>query len=314
VEVWAVNRGTHGMRAAVRWAFSPHRRAILVVEDPVSIEADPLPNGFLYASEATGAVVQLDDVWDVAPSPDWTRLAFGRAFVMHAGERDTVPEREWRRLLAWLPEDVTARSSAQMRRELEAHAFPTSSMTLIVGVGLTQVMRVDVLPAGRVAAPIAPTLSLHGWRVRWMPSGDTLAVGAAPRVTDDDAPPARWVLVRPGRGASYRDSVGATTDSSRFARIPWIRGPTMEATGEVSYPPPPPQSLAVGGGAIEVRGGQIVLVTRAPGRRVGTRTIGPGVPLAATAGGRFVVALVNRADSRTHEMRTQLVVYHVPPR
>jgi hypothetical protein len=301
------------MRATVRWVFAPARRAVLVVEDPVSIEADPLPNGFLYASEATGAVVQLDDIWDVAPSPDWTRLAFGRAFVMRAGERDTMPEREWRRLLAWLPEDVAAPSAAHLRRELEAHTFPASSMTLMVGVGLAQVMRVDVLPAGRVAAPTAPTLSLHGWRVRWTPSADTLAVGAAPRVTDDDAPPARWVLVRPERRAWYRDSVGATTDTSRFARIPWIDGPTVEAAGDVSYPAPPPQSLAVDGGTIEVRGGQIVLTTRGAGRRAGARTIGPGVPLAATAGGRFVVALVNRADSGTRQMRMQPIVYHVPP-
>ncbi|HEX4936688.1 MAG TPA: hypothetical protein VFV33_26080, partial [Gemmatimonadaceae bacterium] len=62
-----MHTGPHGMAAQVRWTLSPDRRAIIVVEDPVGVEAEPVPDGFLYGSETTGAVVQLNGVWDVAP-------------------------------------------------------------------------------------------------------------------------------------------------------------------------------------------------------------------------------------------------------
>jgi hypothetical protein len=312
IETIAVNRGTQGMRATVRWMLSPDRSAILVVEDPVSVEAEALPNGFLYASERTGAIVQLDSVWDVAPSPDWTRLAFGRAFILRAGERDTMPRAEWQRLEGQLPEDVTARDANVLRRRLEAHAFPASGMSLMLGLGLTQVMWVDRLGTGRVTAPTGPTHSLHGWRVRWSRGGDTLAVGAAPRAVQDDAPPARWVLVRPRRWAVYSDTLGVITDSTRFAPVVWTTGATMELGSTVSMATNRP--LAIEGGRVEARDGAIRVIQRSSAGETDVRAVGPGVPLAATANGRFIVALVPRANAREHEMRMHTVVYHLPAR
>jgi hypothetical protein len=312
VETLLVNRGTQGMRSSIRWVLSPDRRAIVVVEDPVSVEAEALPDGFLYASEATGAVVQLDNVWDVAPSPDWTRLAFGRAFVLRAGEGDTVPPEEWRRLEAQLPEDVAERDTRTLRRRLEAHTFQASGMSLMLGLGLTQVIRVDNLAGGRVPAPAGPTHSLHGWRVRWTPTGDTLGAGAAPRMVQDDAPPARWVLVRPRQWAVYTDTLGATTDSSRFTHVGWIAGPTMELASPVDLSAR--RELAIDGGTVESRDGSIRLTTRGPAGRPGVYVVGPGLVLAATASGRFIVALVPRAGAKEHEMRAYPVVYHISSR
>jgi hypothetical protein len=312
VEVLQVNRGTQGMRSTIRWLLSPDRRAIVVVEDAVSVEAEALPDGFLYASETTGAIVQLDDVWDVAPSPDWTRLAFGRAYVLRAGERDTMPSDEWGRLEARLPEDVVARDRGMLRRRLEAHAFPASGMALMLGLGLTQVVWVDSLGPGRMPSPAGPTHSLHGWRVRWTPSGDTLAAGAAPRMVQDDAPPARWVLVRPRRWADHSDTLGVTTDSSRFARIAWTVGPTIELATAVDLSAG--RTLAIDGGTVESRDGMIRLTRRDPAAGPMWRAIGPGIPLAATANGRFIAALVPRTSAQEHEMRAYPVVYHVIPR
>jgi hypothetical protein len=311
VEAIPVNRGTAGMRATVRWVLSPDRRAMLVVEDPVSVEAEALPDGFLYASEGSGAIVQIDSVWDVAPSPDWTRLAFGRAYVLRAGELDAVPESEWRRLEGRLPEDVGMRDSRALRRVLEAHAFPASGMAVMLGLGLTQVIWVDKLGPGRVAAPIGPTHSLHGWRVRWMRTGDTLAAGAAPRAVQDDAPPARWTLVRPRQWAVFSDTLGGTTDSSGFARVGWVEGPTMElgASLELSGARP----IAIDGGTIEWRDGTIRIARRGPDGRTQTRVVGPGFPLAATASGRFIAALAPRPGAAATDMQTRTVVYHVPP-
>jgi hypothetical protein len=312
VEVFRVNGGTQGMRSTIRWVLSPDKRAIVVVEDAVSVEADPLPDGLLYASEATGAVVQLDSVWDVAPSPDWTRLAFGRAYVLNARERDTMPIEEWRRLEAQLPEDVADRDPRRLRRALEAHAFPVSGMALMLGLGLTQVIWVDSLGPGRVAALTGPTHSLHGWRVRWTPSGDTLGAGAAPRMTQDDAPPARWVLVRPRRWARYTDSLGVTSDSAHFARAGWIAGPTIELASPVDLTAR--RALAIDGGAVESRDGSIRVTRRGPTGRSETHLVGPGLALAATAGGQFIAALVPRVDAKEHEMRAHPVVYHISRR
>ncbi len=310
IERWAVNRGTQGMRATVRWTLSLDRRAILVVEDPVSVEAEALPDGFLYASERSAAVVQVDNVWDVAPSPDWSRIAFGRAFVLRAGERDTIPVTEWQRVEAGLPEDVAARDTRTLRRRLESHAFPASGMSLMLGLGLAQVLEVDSLSAGRLATVTAPTHSLHGWRVRWTRGGDTLGVGASPRMVQDDAPPTRWVLVRPRRWAVYTDTLGGTTDSSRFVPVTWTAGPTIELANPVDLPPA--RQLTVDNGRISVRDGSIRLTRRARSGAEATLDVGPGFPLAATATGRFILALVPRTGAREHEMQAYPVVYQVP--
>lgn len=312
VETLVVNRGTQGMRSTIRWVLSPDRRAIVVVEDPVSVEGEALPDGFLYASEATRGVVQLDNVWDVAPSPDWTRLAFGRAFLLRAGERDTVPAEEWRRLEAQLPEDVAARETAILRRQLETHTFAASGMSLVLGLGLTQVIWVDSLSAGRVAAPAGPTHTLHGWRVRWTPSGDTLGAGAAPRMVQDDAPPAAWVLVRPRRWALFTDTLDAVADSARFARVGWIVGPTIELASPVDLGAR--REIAVDGGTVESRDGSIRLTKRGPTARPEVYVVGPGMALAATASARFIAALVPRTGAKEHDMRAYPVVYQVSPR
>ncbi|HEX2602959.1 MAG TPA: hypothetical protein VHL32_12725, partial [Gemmatimonadaceae bacterium] len=68
VTVTAVNNGTHGMAERVKWAFSPDRKAVLVVADPAGVENEPVPNGFFFGDEASGFQVQMDSVWDVVPS------------------------------------------------------------------------------------------------------------------------------------------------------------------------------------------------------------------------------------------------------
>lgn len=312
VETLLVNRGTQGLRSTIRWVLSPDKRAMVVVEDAVSIEADPLPDGFLYASEATGAVVQLDSVWDVAPAPDWTRLAFGRAYVLHARERDTMPAEEWRRIEAQLPEDVVDRDAPRLRRALEAHAFPVSGMTLMLGLGVTQVIWLDSLGPGRVRSPGGPTHTLHGWRVRWTPTGDTLGAGAAPRMVQDDAAPGHWVLVRPRRWATYSDTLGVTADSSRFAPVGWIAGPTIELASPVDLTQR--RELTIDGGRVESRDGVIRVTKRGATGVPEVRVVGPGLMLTATASGRFIAALVPRPEAKEHGMRAYPVVYHISSR
>src|SRR5687767_8823582 len=86
VTVTPVNKGTHGMRERISWLFSPDKKAVLVVADPISVEADALPNAFFFGDEARAFQVQMDSIWDVAVSPDWKWIGFGRAYTVVHGE------------------------------------------------------------------------------------------------------------------------------------------------------------------------------------------------------------------------------------
>ncbi len=78
--VTRVNYESPGMFTRLRWITSPERDAILVMEDAASVENDPAPNGFVFASEPLRTMLQMDSVWDAAPAPDWQRVGFGRAY------------------------------------------------------------------------------------------------------------------------------------------------------------------------------------------------------------------------------------------
>src|SRR2546423_6689158 len=86
VTVTPVNRGTAGMAQRVLWAFSPDHKAVLVVADPGGVENEPVANAFFFGDEARGFQTQMDSVWDVAPSPDWKWIGFGRAYSVVGGE------------------------------------------------------------------------------------------------------------------------------------------------------------------------------------------------------------------------------------
>src|SRR5678815_5485957 len=95
VSATSVNQGTYGMRSRVRWILSPDSSAILVMVDPVSIENDMLPNAFFFGSETRNFQTRMDNVWDVAPAPDWQSLAFSRAHIVRGEGEDTIPASAW---------------------------------------------------------------------------------------------------------------------------------------------------------------------------------------------------------------------------
>src|SRR5438552_9006220 len=85
VTVTPVNTGSGGMRETIRWILSPDRHALLVVDDPVGIENDPIPNAFFFGDEAREFQVQMYSVWDVVPWPVCKLLAFGMAYTIQYG-------------------------------------------------------------------------------------------------------------------------------------------------------------------------------------------------------------------------------------
>lgn len=295
-----VNNGTHGMAAMVRWAHSPDRRVMLVVEDPAAVEAEPIPNGFVLATETGAVAIQRDSVWDVSPSGDWSRIAYGRSAGAFAREGDELTAAQWRAMAQriGLPEDV-------VRRE----AFPISGMNYASGVARAAVLAIPDAPG---ATPEARDLPLAaGWRVRWLRSGDGLAIGTAPQRVQDDQPPSSWIVVDPRTGA-VRDTLPVSSGApnepdSRFAEIVWTDGPTLDIS--IPIDTASERAIPVDGGRIVSRGGWIRR-ERASGGAM--RIVGPGTVLAATRGGRYVAALAPAPDAKEYEGKVQLVVYEVP--
>jgi hypothetical protein len=303
VTVTPVNRGTHGMAERLTWAFSPDRKAVLVVADPAGVENEPVANGFFFGDEARGFQTQVDSVWDVAVSPDWKWIGFGRAYSVVSGE-GTGTE-----LLA----DVSRRTSIDSAT-LRAGSFASSGMSMSRAVAQAGVIRIPADPrqmaAGDSAAaklfPIA-----RGWQVRWTTDGTTLALGNSPaRATDDEASQT-WSALDPVTGAL---SV-ALPSTARLAEMKMTQGPTLDRSLPIDMTlSPPPIQVQRGTQTYSIystRG--VITITDPPG--VGStgaqRVVGAGIALAATAGGRYIIALAPRSSTGANEMAVEAVVYTV---
>ena len=243
VVVIPLNNGSHGMAARVKWMLSPDGHSILAMEDPAGVEAEPVPNGFVFASEVRDVAWQEDGVWDVAPSADWKKVAYSKAYLLRANTRDSVLFTEWVGLVGWIPAAVAAQVAPGARTpewqralaaRLRTHGFPASGMAVVSGIGITHVASVDSLQAldsGRPAGDVA--LSMDGWRVRWTRFGDTVVVGDRPARANDDAPPQHW-LALPIPPDTVARPLGERT--AQLASDSWIDGPTIDISVALTMP------------------------------------------------------------------------------
>lgn len=278
LEVTRVNRGVRGMFARARWALSPDRRTILVVEDPAGVENEPLPNGFVLAGEEWMRRVQIDSAWDVSPAPGWRTAAFGRGYRISAGEQETLSTAQWERF---------ARRVQMPVRDVRRGGFAASAMAYIFGFAQPGVVDLET---GEVRLfPVA-----GGWRVGWTRDGSRILVGATPLRVDNDAPATRWFAIDAATG----QPLGHYQSPPQPAHVNWTEGPLLDISvrpdtaNRISFP--------IEGGSVESRGGWI---------KVRGRIVGPGVILATTRGGRFVVALAPNPDAGEYDAKEMLVVY-----
>jgi GNAT superfamily N-acetyltransferase len=302
--------GIVGMSAEVLWALSPDRCALLAVHDPTAVENDPVPDAFVYVREGGGPPVAHERVWDVAVSPDWRRLAYSRAWMLQGRERDSLTTAEW---------EAVARETGTSAAAVRSAAFPVSSMSLAWGVAQPVLVELASTPdPGRAAtgarvAPARPLATLGGWRLRWV-AGPALALGVPPASTMDDAPSTRWVLVDPGSGRPLPGAARPLRDDTSLARGErWERGPTIDIGLPVDAQP---RRIDIPGARVESRDGwvSVVPVVTAPAAAAPrSRVVGPGIALAATAGGRFILALAPKLRPREYEAPMELVVYEVAP-
>jgi hypothetical protein len=292
---FVVNRGTRGMSSTIRWMLSPDSAAIIVTDDPVGIENEPVPDGVLYATERTGRTWRMDSVWSAAPSPDWRRIAFGRAVFLRGGEEQRIPSSAWeapaRRLRALAGDEPTLRGDS-----LRAHSYPVSGMGVAEGAGVTMVVNLDSLPAAQPRF-----VALDGWRVWWSCDARSVFVADRPARVENGGAPAgtRRVPVPPGSAPS----------TATPSPVPWIEGPTLTIGVPFDSAARP---LTVRGRTIESRAGRVVLRETDGAGHTRERDVGPGVPLAATRSGRFILALAPRPNAVQHDSPEHAVVYRVP--
>ena len=292
-----VNRATSGMTSRVRWMLAPDSSALLVMDDPAAVENDAIPNGLLFATERTGRVFRMDSVWSAAPSPDWRRLAVGRGVVLSGGESQSIAPERWMGPAARL-RAIAGAEPALVAESLRAHSFPVSGMAVVEGAAVTLVADVEH------GAPTVPIefVALGGWRVRWSCDGADILVGGRPTRVQDDSPSATERRV---------SSTGGDTTSAPVGPAPqWTDGPTLDISAPATMPAARP--LAVRDRTIEQRAGRIVVRDHTAGGAGVVRDVGPGVALAATRGGHFILAVAPRTDRRPHESPEQAVVYRVP--
>ncbi|MBC8025757.1 MAG: hypothetical protein H7Y89_07185, partial [Steroidobacteraceae bacterium] len=212
VTVTPVNRGTHGMAEQVSWAFSPDKKAVLVIADPGGVENEPVPNGFFFGDEARGFQTQMDSVWDVAPSPDWKWIGFGRAYGVVGGAGTGTD----------LLTDVSRRTSIDTAT-LRAGSFASSGMSMSRAVAQPGVIHIPDDPrqiaAGDSAAPKLFPIA-RGWRVRWTADGTTLALGNSPARAMDNEPSQTWAALDPNTGALH----GTLPANTKLAEVKMTPG------------------------------------------------------------------------------------------
>jgi hypothetical protein len=284
VEVLSVNRGTHGMSARTRWTHSSDRRSLLIVEDPVGVEAEALPNGFILASDIGPTLIRGDSVWDATPSPSWDRLAVGKAYVLPALEGEAVPAATWRRVA-----DAVKLPLDSVRR----NAFMTSGMVPAYGFAQPVIMDVSAGAAGASMTQGRTLPMAGGWRLRWTKDGTVLAIGSKPEMVQDDSPSTSWLGVDPATGA-----VRGAVDPTDLAPVEWEDGPVIDISIEVDLAET--RSLGIENGTLESRGGWI---------RLNGRVVGPGLAVAATRSGRFIAAIAPRPEAKQYEAKVEPVVY-----
>jgi hypothetical protein len=303
VTVTPVNRGTQGMAERVMWAFSPDRKGVLVVADPGGVENEPVPNGFFYGDESTAFQIQIDSVWDVAPSPDWKWIGFGRAYAVVGGEGTGTD----------LISDVARRTSIDTAT-VRAGSFASSGMSMARSIAQPGVIHVPDNPRSQAASDsAAPRLYpiARGWRVRWTTDGSTLALGNNPARATDNEPSQTWSALDPVTGQLH----GSLPGNASLADVKFTGGPTLDSSLPIDMTKSPPIEVKRENQSFSIQSerGVITIVETTPGSatKAPPRVVGAGVALAATAGGRYVIALAPRAKPAPNESAVEPVVYTV---
>ena len=300
-----VNLGTYGMTSRVKWTLSPDSSAIIAVVDPTGVENEAVPDGFFYGSESRNFQTRIDSVWDVAPSPDWATIAFARAHVINPREQDSIPASTWL--------DLSRRTGIDTAT-LRTGSFASSGMSMARAIAQPGIVRVPVdgraSGASDDAVPRMFPIAL-GWRVKWTPDGSTIALGNSPAKVQDDEGSQTWAALDPKTGALH----GTLPAESRLVIPRWVDGPVLDISTPVDMQGAPPVRVKNGNRSFVIESLRGVITARETTAGLDSTSrifpIGSGKVLAATKGGRYILALAPRSRAVANEIPVEAVVYVV---
>ncbi|MEO8194545.1 MAG: hypothetical protein ABI681_11905 [Gemmatimonadales bacterium] len=298
-----VNQGTYGMASRVKWMISPDSSAIIAVVDPVGVENEAVPDGFFYGSESRNFQTRMDSVWDVAPSPDWAAIAFSRAYVVNPGGADSIPPAMWQDL---------ARRTGMDTATVRTGSFASSGMSMARAIAQPGIIRVPAdsrsISASDDAVPRMYPVTL-GWRLRWTADGGMVALGNSPARAEDNESSETWAALDAKTGAFH----GTLPAGEKLVAPKWINGPTLDISVPVDLQGAPSRNVKSGGRTFSIESARGVITAREIGADTLSRSypIGSGKLLAATKGGRYLLAIAPRANAVAHEVPVEAVVYVV---
>jgi hypothetical protein len=163
--------------------------------------------------------------------------------------------------------------------------------------------------AGDSAAPKLFPVA-RGWRVRWTTDGTTLALGNSPARATDTEPSQTWAALDPTTGALH----GTLPANVSLADVKMTGGPTLDRSLPIDMTQSPPIRIQRGTQTFTILSNRGVITIADPpqvGSTGAQRVVGAGIALAATAGGRYIIALAPRSTAGANEMAIEPVVYTV---
>jgi hypothetical protein len=261
-----------------------------------------VPNAFFFGDESRGFQTQMDSVWDVAPSPDWKWIGFGRAYSVVGGDGTGTDQ------LA----EVSRRTSIDSAT-LRAGSFASSGMSMSRAVAQAGVIHIpENLRDSAAADSASPKLFpvARGWRVRWTADGSTLALGNAPSRAVDNEPSQTWSALDPLTGALH----GTLPANSKLADVKFTEGPTIDRSLPIALTQSPSIRIQRGKDVYTIQSVRGVITILGPpevGSTGAQRVVGAGMALAATAGGRYIIALAPRSTPDPNGSTVEPVVYTV---
>ena len=200
--------------------------------------------------------------------------------------------------------------SAERFRGVRGHPYEQGFDLRLVGGAHNDVGHARQVAAADSAVPRLFPIA-RGWRVRWTTDGATLALGNSPARAADNESSQTWAALDPTTGALH----GTLPANAKLADVKLTPGPTLDRSLPIDMNQSPPIQIQRGNQTFTIQSerGVITLVETTPGtaNKPAPRVVGAGIALAATAGGRYIIALAPRGKPDANEMAIEPVVYTV---
>jgi hypothetical protein len=150
-----------------------------------------------------------------------------------------------------------------------------------------------------------------GWRIRWTTDGSFIALGNSPAMISDSEGSESWASLDPKTGAFHPSLPG----EAKTIAPKWVSGPLLDLSEPIDMESAPQLGVSSFGRRFAIESARGVITAReigiVPDSAARSYTIGSGKALAATRGGRYILALAPRGKAAVGEMPVEVLVYIV---